>query len=287
MRRSLAALGAAAAVVAGCGGGHDAATTTTTRSARAAPARPPAGPAGGARARGGGDPVQAHVAFAAVRPGRIPPPLRRHDVYAAEAPGLMSARARGARALVYVPNSGSSTVSVISQRTRRVVRTFAVGRLPQHVTPVVGPADAVGRRTTVGNTLTPIDPRTGRRRAAASRVRDPYNLYFTADGRRAIVVAEAQRQLDFRDAAHDARCGTALPVPSARASTTWTSPPTAAARSSSCEFAGPDGRGRPRPRARRCRSIDLPDRARCRRTSSSPRTDATFYVADMHRPGSG
>ena len=28
---------------------------------------------------------------------------------------------------------------------------------------------------------------------------DPYNLYFTADGRRAIVVAEAHRELDFRE----------------------------------------------------------------------------------------
>jgi DNA-binding beta-propeller fold protein YncE len=30
-------------------------------------------------------------------------------------------------------------------------------------------------------------------------VADPYNLYFTPDGRRAIVVAERERRLDFRD----------------------------------------------------------------------------------------
>ncbi|MGI8557366.1 MAG: YncE family protein [Solirubrobacteraceae bacterium] len=48
--------------------------------------------------------------------------------------------------------------------------------------------------------MTPIDPLTGRPRGRAIPVRDPYNLYFTPDGRRAIVVAEAQRRLDFRDA---------------------------------------------------------------------------------------
>jgi YVTN family beta-propeller protein len=133
-----------------------------------------------------------------VRPGRIPPLLRRRDVYAAEAPGRMSARTEGARALVYVPNSGSSTVSVISQRTRRVVRTFAVGRLPQHVTPSWD-LRTLWVTNDDGNSLTPIDPRTGRPRPRVS-VLDPYNLYFTADGRRAVVVAEAHKQLDFRTA---------------------------------------------------------------------------------------
>ena len=48
------------------------------------------------------------------------------------------------------------------------------------------------------NSLTPIDPRTGRRHGRTLPVADPYNLYFTADGRRAIVVAERLRRLDFR-----------------------------------------------------------------------------------------
>ena len=46
--------------------------------------------------------------------------------------------------------------------------------------------------------LTPIDPTTGK----AGRpipVDDPYNLYFTPDGRAAMVVAEALKRLDFRD----------------------------------------------------------------------------------------
>jgi DNA-binding beta-propeller fold protein YncE len=50
-----------------------------------------------------------------------------------------------------------------------------------------------------GNSLTPVDPRTGRP-GKRMPVLDPYNMYFTADGRWAIIVAEAHRELDFRDA---------------------------------------------------------------------------------------
>jgi YVTN family beta-propeller protein len=52
---------------------------------------------------------------------------------------------------------------------------------------------------TVSNTLTVVDPRTTRPIRTIA-VRDPYNLYFTPDGRRAIVVAERLGRLDFRSA---------------------------------------------------------------------------------------
>ncbi len=50
-----------------------------------------------------------------------------------------------------------------------------------------------------GNSLTPVNPRTGRPTGPDIPVDDPYNLYFTPDGRYAIVVAEARQDLDFRD----------------------------------------------------------------------------------------
>lgn len=129
--------------------------------------------------------------------GRIPPPVAAGDVYAAGRPGSLSPTVRGDPALVYVPNSKSDSVDVISQRTFKIVRHFQTGALPQHVTPSWD-LKRLWVDNDVGNTLTPIDPRTGRpgRRVA---VTDPYNLYFTADGRRAIVVAEAKRELDFRE----------------------------------------------------------------------------------------
>jgi DNA-binding beta-propeller fold protein YncE len=99
---------------------------------------------------------------------------------------------------VYVPNSLSDTVDVIDQRTFKIVRHFAVGALPQHVTP------AWDLRTLYvlndqGNSVTPIDPLTGKP-GAEIPVDDPYNMYFTPDGRYAIVVAERLQRLDFRDA---------------------------------------------------------------------------------------
>jgi DNA-binding beta-propeller fold protein YncE len=49
-----------------------------------------------------------------------------------------------------------------------------------------------------GNSLTAIDPRTGKP-GRTIPVEDPYNMYFTPDGRYAIVVAERLHRLDFRD----------------------------------------------------------------------------------------
>jgi YVTN family beta-propeller protein len=128
----------------------------------------------------------------------IPPLLEPRDVYAAGRPGLLAPEARRARSLVYVPDSDDGTVHVIDQKTMKVVRVVPTGRLPQHVTP------SYDLRTLyvdndLGNSLTTINPRTG----AFGRnipVDDPYNLYFTADGRYAVVVAEARHHLDFYDA---------------------------------------------------------------------------------------
>jgi YVTN family beta-propeller protein len=119
------------------------------------------------------------------------------NVYAADAAGDLSPVVRGDPALVYVPNSLSNTVDVISQRTLKVVAQFPVGALPQHVTP------SYDLRTLyvdndLGNSLTPIDPRTAKP-GRPIPVEDPYNLYFTPDGRFAIVVAERLQRLDFRD----------------------------------------------------------------------------------------
>jgi DNA-binding beta-propeller fold protein YncE len=112
---------------------------------------------------------------------------------------MLSPAVRADPALVYVPNSGSNSVDVISQRTFKIVAHFAVGALPQHVTPSWD-LRTLWVDNDAGNSLTPIDPRSGRPRGAAVAVQDPYNLYFTPDGRYAIVVAERLHRLDFRDA---------------------------------------------------------------------------------------
>ena len=119
------------------------------------------------------------------------------NVYAHTMRGEWSPRVRGIPERVYVPNSESGTVSEIDPHTFRIIRTFPAGYYDQHVTPGWSL-----RRLYVEDThsdrLTEIDARTGRpigRIATAS----PYNLYFTPNGRTAIVVAEERQRLDFRD----------------------------------------------------------------------------------------
>jgi YVTN family beta-propeller protein len=138
-------------------------------------------------------------------------PANSVNVYAHDGAGALSPATAGERSLVYVPNSMSNTVSVIDPTTYKVIDQFSVGAVPQHVTP------SWDLRTLYvdndhGNSLTPIDPRTGTRRGPDIPVTDPYNLYFTVDGRKAIVVAEARQRLDFRDP-HTMRLLKSLPVP--------------------------------------------------------------------------
>ncbi|HEX3327022.1 MAG TPA: beta-propeller fold lactonase family protein [Actinomycetota bacterium] len=121
---------------------------------------------------------------------------RTLDVYRSIETHRIARIARSFPERVYVPNSGSNTVDVIDPATYKIVRHFRVGDVPHHVTPSWDM-----RRLYVDNTggdsLTVIDPATGRP-VRKIHVRDPYNLYFTPDGSKAIVVAERYRRLDFR-----------------------------------------------------------------------------------------
>jgi YVTN family beta-propeller protein len=120
------------------------------------------------------------------------------NVYAFDGASMLTGAAREARPLVYVPNSESGTVDVIDPRTYTVVRHFSVGLLPQHVVPSYD-LKTLYVTNDAGNSLTVIDPRTGKP-GRTIPVADPYNMYFTPDGRYAIVVAERLHRLDFRDA---------------------------------------------------------------------------------------
>jgi DNA-binding beta-propeller fold protein YncE len=119
------------------------------------------------------------------------------NVYAHDGQGMLSTVARRARPLIYVPNSMSNTVDEIDPRTGRIVRRFTTGALPQHVTPSWD-LKRLYVLNDLGNSLTPIDPRTGIP-GRPIPVDDPYNMYFTPNGRFAIVVAERLQRLDFRD----------------------------------------------------------------------------------------
>jgi YVTN family beta-propeller protein len=136
-------------------------------------------------------------------------PAQTTNIYAATGKNALAPAAARARALVYVPNSRSATVTVIDPLTYRVVRTFPTGKLPQHVVPSYD-LSTLWVANNNGNSLTKIDAVTGQEGARVP-VDDPYNMYFTPDGRFAMVIAERRRRIDFREA-HDMKLVQSLPV---------------------------------------------------------------------------
>lgn len=119
------------------------------------------------------------------------------NIYAAIGAADLSPIAARAKHLVYVPNSRSASVSIIDPATYKVIRTFKTGSVPQHVVPSYD----LTRLWVLDNsssTVIPIDPLTGQN-GTPVKVDDPYNMYFTPNGKYAIVVAEKRERLDYRD----------------------------------------------------------------------------------------
>jgi YVTN family beta-propeller protein len=131
----------------------------------------------------------------------MPAVLDAKNLYTEQGAGKVVAAIAGDLPRIYVPNLRGGDVHVIDPATMKVVDRFKVGIGPQHIVPswdlktlwVTNNAE----RTDKGS-LTPIDPKTGKPGKAID-VDDPYNMYFTPDGKSAIVVAEARKRLDFRD----------------------------------------------------------------------------------------
>ena len=120
------------------------------------------------------------------------------DIYAFDRPGMLSPVVRDFPARVYVPNTESNTVDVIDPATYKVIDHFKVGRLPQHVTPSYD-LKTLWVLNDLSSSLTRIDPATGAMHETIPVI-DPYNMYYTPDGKYAIVVAEMRERLEFYDA---------------------------------------------------------------------------------------
>jgi YVTN family beta-propeller protein len=131
----------------------------------------------------------------------MPPVVDAANLYSETTADKLSPATATAPARVYVPHLKSNDVYVIDPATLTVVDRFKVGTNPQHVVPSWDLStlwvtnNAEGR---TDGTLTPIDPVTGKPGKPVA-VDDPYNMYFTPDGKSAVVVAEAMKRLDFRD----------------------------------------------------------------------------------------
>ncbi len=127
----------------------------------------------------------------------MPPVLDPRNLYSETAVGKMNPATAGQLSRIYVPNSGSNTVDVIDPATFQVVGHFPVGKQPQHVTPSYD-LKTLWVLNDLNDRLIEIDPVTAKPGRTVP-VDDPYNMYYTPDGKFAMVVAERKRRLDFRD----------------------------------------------------------------------------------------
>lgn len=134
--------------------------------------------------------------FASPLPG-MPPVNDPNNIYADANASNLSSPARRALKRVYVPNTEDNTVSVIDPDRYKVIKTFHTGNDPEHVVPAYD-LKTLWVLNDLGNSITPINPFTGIP-GKKIHVRNPYNLYFTPNGKFAIVLADEWQRLDFRN----------------------------------------------------------------------------------------
>jgi YVTN family beta-propeller protein len=160
-----------------------------------APPTPTSSPASRVRAAASASPAGATSDLLA----GMPEYPSRQNVYAAAGPGMLGPTVRDHLPLVYVPNTNSDDVYVINPATYQVVDQFYGGPEPQHIVPSYDMSTLYVTSSRVpGGSVLPINPHTGRP-GKIINVQDVYNLYFTPDGKYAVVVAEYYRRLDFYD----------------------------------------------------------------------------------------
>ena len=190
--------GAAVAAIVVAADGADPAPTAAGLSSASHRAATSAAPTPSPRPTAPAWPVAGTVADLSAPLAGMPPVASPVNIYADDGAGMFSPAVRGVPYRIYVPNSGGSTVTVINPSTYRVIESYQTGLNPQHVVPAYD-LRTLYATNNQANSLTPINPRTGRPAGRNIPVDDPYNMYFTPDGRYAIVVAEARQNLDFRD----------------------------------------------------------------------------------------
>ncbi len=133
----------------------------------------------------------------AVIPG-MPPVVDPKNIYSEAAANKMSPAVADHKAYVYVPSNDNGSITVIDQATLAIVDVFPTGaKLVQHVVPGWD-MKTLYANVSGGNFLREIDPVTGAPGKSIA-VSAPYNLYWTPDGTRAIVMAERIDRIDFYD----------------------------------------------------------------------------------------
>jgi YVTN family beta-propeller protein len=109
-------------------------------------------------------------------------------IYSATTDGRLAAAVSDIPARVWVPNERGGQVIVIDPTTFEIVDRLDVGRYPEHVSPSWD-GQLLYVNNMNANSMSVIDPRTGKV-VGSLATPSPYNLYFTPDGTRAIVVED-------------------------------------------------------------------------------------------------
>ncbi len=254
---------------------------STALAACSGPAAPPPAPSATPATTASGTASPAAAAGAGL-PG-MPAVPDAHDVYADAGANMLSAAVKDAKPLVYVPHTRTGEVWTIDPATFAVVGRFHLGGELQHVVPSWDMRTLYATNDT-GDRLTPFDPHTGQP-GPPIPVTDPYNMYFTPDGRAAISVAEARRELVFYDP-HTWAQQQVLPVPDCKGIDHADYTPDGRTAVFTCEFSGRvavvDIAAR-----RVLRMVDMP----VRHTTMGPQDiklapdGSVFYIADSQENG--
>ncbi len=132
---------------------------------------------------------------------QMPPLLDPGNIYSETTAGKSAGAAARYPSLIFIPHTRSNTVWVYDPAKREFVHKYRVGRgrnvEPQHVVPSWN-LKRLFATNDLNNTLAEIDPETGRL-VKIHAVDDPYNMYYTPDGKYMVVMAERMRRIDLRD----------------------------------------------------------------------------------------
>ena len=131
-----------------------------------------------------------------VQPVSLPEP--ELNVYANTLSGAVPCPLCEIPARVYVPNSTAGTVDVIDPATFTVIDHYAVGAIPHHIAPAWD-MSALYVDNEGSSSLTVLDIHSGKPTGQHISIPFPYNLYFTPDGTKAVVVVERLQRIEFRD----------------------------------------------------------------------------------------
>ena len=131
-----------------------------------------------------------------VLPG-MPPVTDPNNIYSNAGANMLGPSAQKSKAYAYVPHTKSGDVWVIDTQTFQVIDKFPVGVEVQHVVPSYDMSNLYATDDQ-GDVIRTIDPFTGLP-GATLQIKDPYNMYFTPDGKYAISVAEKYRELVWYD----------------------------------------------------------------------------------------